>query len=183
MGKSELPQFFTENGMNNRKEKIMNSKRISMALVITTMIAALTGVVSAQSNVSTGGQSAPQLEGSWEITVMPNGGNPIVDIATFSGGGGLVNSDPDPKLSTGHGAWVRTGRRKFAITFVHFLSDPQGNPLGTVKVRAEVLLDHHTDTFSGPFRTDVFIGGNLVQSFCGTVQAKRINVEPVEACP
>jgi hypothetical protein len=58
----------------------------------------------------------------------------------------------------------------------------QGNPLGTVKVRATIQLDKQTDTFSGPFQTDVFIGGNLVQSFCGTVQGKRMNVEAPE-CP
>ena len=160
----------------------MNSKRISAAL-ITVMIAALLGVVGTQSNVRGDGQSPRQLEGSWEVTVMPNGGDPIVDMATFSPGGGLVNSDPDPNLSTGHGTWVRTGRHRFANTFIHFLSDGQGNPLGTLKVRAEVSLDPQTDTFSGPFRTDVFIGGNLVQSICGTVLARRISVEPLEACP
>ena len=160
----------------------MNSKRISVAL-ITVMIATLLGVAGTQSNVRGDGQSSKQLEGSWEITVMPNGGDPIVDVATFSPGGGLVNSDPDPNLSTGHGTWVKTRGHKFAVTFIHFLSDGQGNSLGTLKVRAEVSLDPQTDTFSGPFRTDVFIGGNLVESFCGIVQAKRISVEPVEACP
>jgi hypothetical protein len=125
---------------------------------------------------------APRLEGSWEVTVMPDGGEPIVDVGTFTSGGGIINSDPDPNLSTGHGTWVRTGAHQFAVTFVSFLSD-QGVPLGTVKVRAEIQLDTKTDTFSGPFRTDVFIDGNLVQSFCGTVQATRINVEPLEPCP
>jgi hypothetical protein len=161
----------------------MNGKRISAALVITVLVAALLGVVGTQNDVRGSGQSAPQLEGSWEVTVMPNGGAPIVDLATFSQGGGLLNSDPDPALSTGHGTWVRTGGHSFATTFVHFLSDPQGNPLGTLKVRAELSVDPQTDTFSGPFRTDVFIGGDLVQSFCGVVQAKRIGVEPLEACP
>lgn len=161
----------------------MNSKRISATLVITLMMAALFGVVGTRTSVRGDSQSAPELEGSWEVTVMPNGGNPIVDLATFSSGGGIVNSDPDPSLSTGHGTWLKTGSHRYAITFVHLLRDPQGNLLGTVKVRAEVTLDQQTDTFSGPFRTHVFVGGTLVQSICGIVEAKRISVEPVEACP
>jgi hypothetical protein len=51
-----------------------------------------------------------------------------------------------------------------------------------VKVRAAIQLDKQTDTFSGPFQTDVIIGGNVVQTICGTVQAKRMSVEAPE-CP
>jgi hypothetical protein len=125
--------------------------------------------------------SAPQLEGTWEVTVLPVGGKPIVDLATFTAGGGIINTDPDPNLSTGHGTWVRNGGNQFAVTFVHFLSD-QGAPVGTLKVRSLLQRDSHT-TMSGPFRTDVFIGGNLVQSVCGTIQATRVMVEPVAPCP
>ncbi|HYJ85743.1 MAG TPA: hypothetical protein VEW46_06800 [Pyrinomonadaceae bacterium] len=158
----------------------MTIKKTLAALVVATMLATLIAFTGTQSNAVAGG-SAPQLEGSWEITVTPDGGAPIVDLATFTGGGGIINSDPDPNLSTGHGTWVKTGGQQFGVTFVHFLSN-QGTALGTVKVRATINLDQQTDTFSGPFQTDVFIGGNLVQSFCGTVQAKRINVE-APACP
>jgi hypothetical protein len=160
----------------------MTTRKTLAALAIAMVITALMAVAGTQFNARGGGATAPQLEGSWEVTVMPDGGDPIVDIATFTSGGGLINSDPDPNLSTGHGTWVRTGGDEFASTFVHFLSD-QGAALGTLKVRAVGRLDNQTDTFSGPFRTDVFIGGNLVQSFCGTVQARRISVEPVDACP
>jgi len=161
----------------------MTIKRTRTALVIALVIAlmAATGT-QFSARADGGGASAPQLEGSWEITVMPDGGAPIVDIATFTSNGGLMNSDPDPNLSTGHGTWVRTGGREFAVTFVHFLSN-QGTALGTLKVRSVIRLDRHSDTFTGPFRTDVIIGGNVVQSFCGTVQARRINVEPIETCP
>jgi len=158
----------------------MNSKRISTALVIMA-IATLMTLTSTQSSATPGASSAPQLEGSWEVTVMPTGGDPIVDISTNTKGGGVINVDPDPNLSAGIGTWVRTGGNQFAVTFVHFLSD-SGAPLGSLKVRAEITLDSQTDTFSGPFRTDVVIGGNVVQSICGTVHAKRISVEPLQPC-
>ncbi len=63
---------------------------------------------------------APRLEGSWEITVMI-GGEPVgVNLATFTSGGGIINSTPDPNSSTGHGTWVRTGGHQFAITSLPF---------------------------------------------------------------
>jgi hypothetical protein len=162
--------------------KVMTSRKTLAALVLAGMIAATMAVAGSQFNAKGGGSTTPSLEGSWEVTVTPDGGDSIVDIATLTSGGGIINTDPDPNLSTGHGTWVRTTGDEFAVTFVHFLSDG-GAPLGTLKVRAVMQLDRATDTFSGPFRTDVIIGGEVVQSFCGTVQATRISVEPVEPCP
>src|SRR5258705_8823066 len=160
----------------------MTIKKTLAALVITVVIAALMAVAGTQHNASGGGASAPQLEGSWEVTVMPTGGDPVIDFSTMTEGGGLISTDPDPNVSTGIGTWEKIGPKRFAITFVHFLS-AQGAPLGTLKVRAEITLDSKTDTFSGPFRTDVVIGGNVVQSICGTVQARRVEVEALQACP
>ena len=57
----------------------MNSKRISTALVIVA-IATLITLTNTHSSATAGASSAPQLEGSWEVTVMPTGGDPIVDI-------------------------------------------------------------------------------------------------------
>ena len=159
----------------------MTIKKIFAAFIAALMLATLIAFTGTRSNVSAEGGSGSALEGSWEITVMPDGGDPIVDLATFTRGGGIINSDPDPNLSTGHGTWVRTGGDEFGVTFVHFLSS-QGTALGTLKVRAVMQLDGSTDTFSGPFQTDVLIGGNLVQTICGTVQGKRIGVEAPE-CP
>ena len=160
----------------------MTNRKTLAALVVATMLATLIAFTGTRSNVSAGGENAPALEGSWEVTVMPDGGAPIVDVATFTGAGGIINSDPDPNLSTGHGSWVRTGGHEFASTFVHFLSD-QGVAIGTLKVRATGQVDQEGNTFSGPFQTDVIIGGNVVQTICGTVQARRISVEPMDACP
>ena len=160
----------------------MTIKKTITALVLTFAITTLMAALGSPLKAKPGESSAPELEGSWEITVLPNGGDPITNIATFTGNGGVINTDPDPNLSTGHGTWVKTGPQQYAVTFVHFLSN-QGVPLGTLKVRAVMQLDNSTDTFSGPFRTDVYIGGNLVQSVCGTVQAKRMSVEALEVCP
>jgi len=160
----------------------MTTKKTVTALVSAVLIAAMMAVTGSQFDAKGGGAAAPQLEGSWEVTVTPNGGDPIVDMATFTSNGGLINSDPDPNLSTGHGTWVKTGGNEYAVTFVHFLSNG-GIPIGTVKVRAVMQVDNKQDTFTGPFRTDIYIGGDLVQSVCGTVKGKRIPVEASAACP
>jgi hypothetical protein len=146
----------------------MNTKRISITL-LTLAIVALIGLGGSQFNVR-GDEYNPhhELVGTWEVTVMASGG--------------VIGTDPDPNVSTGIGTWEKIGPGSFGVTFVHFLSD-QGAPLGTLKVRAEITLDSKTDTFSGPFRTDVVIGGNVVQSVCGTVQARRVDVEALQACP
>ena len=160
----------------------MTIKETLTALVVATMLATLIAFTGTRLNVSAGEAKIPALEGSWEVTVMPDGGDPIVDLATFTAGGGVISTDPDPNLSTGLGTWVKTGDHEFGVTFVHFLSD-QGVPIGTVKVRAQGPIDQDGNTFSGPFQTDVIIGGNVVQTICGTVQARRISVEPMDACP
>ena len=165
-----------------KEQKIMTIKKTLAAFAITVVIAVLMAVAGTQLNARGGGHRLHSWRGSWEVTVMPTGGDPIIDFSTMTEGGGPVSTDPDPNVSTGIGTWEKIGPNRFAVTFVHFLSD-QGAPLGTLKVRAEVSLDYQTDTFSGPFRTDVVIGGNVVQSICGTVQARRISAEPLEACP
>ena len=160
----------------------MNTKRISITL-LTLAIVALIGLGGSQFNVR-GDEYNPhhELVGTWEVTVMASGADPVIDYSIMTEGGGVIGTDPDPNVSTGIGTWEKIGPNRFGVTFVHFLSD-QGAPLGTLKVRAEITLDSKTGTFSGPFRTDVVIGGNVVQSVCGTVQARRVEVEALQACP
>ena len=129
-----------------------------------------------QPSVRAGGSSAPQLEGSWQVAVTTGSGQ-STSLATFTRGGGLIVSDNDNNSSSGHGTWVKTGDHTYAVTFVILLSDPQGNFIGTVKVRSAIQLDPQTDTFNGPEQVIVTIGGNTVASFCGTVQGERISVE------
>ena len=158
------------------------NKKVSATLLIAVVTALLVGLGSHFNVRGSQDNADPRLPGTWQVTVMPTGGDPIVDYATFTDDGGITNIDPDPNLSTGLGTWKRVGPNRVAVTFVHFLSD-HGVPQGILKVRGETTLDPLTNTFSGPFRTDVIIGGNVVGSFCGTVQAKRVPVEALEACP
>ena len=161
----------------------MKSKKITVTLLVSMAIAALLVLGTMPFNVQgQGNKSINQLIGTWEVTVMPNGGDPIIDYVTFYESGSMTNIDPDPNLSAGLGTWERLGPNHFASTFVHFLSD-SGTPVGLLRVNADATFDPKTETISGPFRTDVVIGGNVVQSICGTVELRRVGVEHLEACP
>jgi hypothetical protein len=150
--------------------------RIFGGLVV---LLALTGAKASDRDNNQHGQAG--LEGLWEVTVLANGQAPVVDLATFAKDGTLVNIDPDPNLSAGIGTCVRRQGDRFACSFTHFLSD-HGSPLGRLNVRALVQLDD-SETFNGPFRTDLVINGQIVQSFCGTVEGRRVASEEIEPCP
>jgi len=158
----------------------MSSKRISTALIIVAIATMIT--LTSTSSATPDGSSAPELEGSWEVTVDP-GENQSLSLATFDRGGGMVVVNPNKHISTGHGNWVKTGPHEYAVTFVYILRSTPGEiDIGTIKIRSVIQLDAATDTFSGPEQLIVTIGGTVVDSSCGNVQGKRISIEAPE-CP
>jgi hypothetical protein len=127
---------------------------------------------------------SPTIVGSWFSTVRPTLVPAFVGLGTFTADGGVINtaslSLASPLESPGHGAWVRTGGRTFAATFVTFNADATGNVVWTSKVRANVTVTDRGDAFTGVFKVEVFDpSGALIVSDTGTVQATRISVEPL----
>ncbi len=67
------------------------------------------------------------LEGSWRSVVTPapeSGAPPFNAYLTFIRGGSLIQSSSDSleEGRPGHGAWIRTGPRKFTATFEKTIS-------------------------------------------------------------
>ena len=134
------------------------------------------------------------LVGSWMVAGVPTGAQPGPPriLVSFRGDGVAVRSAPlqqaaPPALGsekmfigTTHGAWMRMDDGTFAMTWVGFAFDGAGTFLATQRVRVSAQLDHTLESFTGPFKTD-FIGtdGQVLASTSGTVQGKRIEVEPV----
>lgn len=162
-------------------------KRSFLALIIIGVMAVLVTVMGACSS-SDASSDGRQIEGSWVVTITEGPGTPDLPswyaaLVTFGGGGGLVATITDPLLSTGHGAWVKTGSQKFAVTILLRQFDPEGNFLGTLKARATLILDDTSGTFSSDdYQFEFFdIDGNPT-GFVGTGAAHgtRIVVEPLE---
>ena len=78
------------------------------------------------------------------------------------------------------GAWEQTGPTTAAATWVEFVSDGEGNFLVTVTDSVEMTLGTDGDSWSGPFSsTSADPTGNVLFVGGGTVEAKRITVQPL----
>lgn len=139
------------------------------------------------------GASAPQLEGTWAVTVTPPAGGPpaYFSLGTFARGGVMI-TPPDPSVgpgvtSTGQGTWVRTGGNEYASTHVAFTYDSGGHITGTIRIKASYRLTSK-DTFEGSGQLQ-FCDPSLNNCFTppgcpalATLRGERIHAEP-PSCP
>lgn len=129
------------------------------------------------------------LVGSWHVTVNSTKMPPVSSFGTFGADGTLVTSPP-PVLprpgapgemvftSSGHGAWTATGPDAAILTFVGQSVDGKGIPVGTMTVRASLVLSAGAKAFSGEgARTFAGPGGNVLATDKIVVQAARIAAE------
>ena len=127
-------------------------------------------------------------KGSWITTVTISGHGappPFLALATFHEGGGYVETDQSEKMppflgSPGHGNWVSTGERSFAVTFLSLAFDKKGASQGMSKVRQIATLSENGKAYSGSGKFEVFdVHGKLVLSNSFTTQGRHIPVEPL----
>jgi hypothetical protein len=147
----------------------MMKRRPFWALLAVGMTAVSTGVVNAQSTVSSVGMlgefGKKSIVGSWlETVTFPPGAFPPPQKAMVSfhadgteaasGEGGVILGAP-PNLQTGSvnsdsfGAWAQLDWRSFAYTDEAVLSDLSGNLTGFFKVRGIYKLDASGDKYTG----------------------------------
>jgi hypothetical protein len=114
------------------------------------------------------------IVGSWIVQVKPNpaGSTTQTNLSTLTADGGVINSIPVADVSTGHGAWLKTGRRDFVVRFVH-LSGPN-----QIVVTANVRVSREATHAAGQFLTVVKdASGAVLFSIDGTVELERIMVD------
>jgi hypothetical protein len=110
------------------------------------------------------------------ITLMADGTVLFSDRPVYPGGEGF----PVTFTSTAHGAWQQTGATSAAATFDFFLTDGEGNFLAIVTDSIEVTLDVDGTAWSGSFSsTTTDPTGNMLYVGTGTVEARRITVQPL----
>jgi hypothetical protein len=134
--------------------------------------------------------NAPQIEGTWRVTVTPPPGGPpaYTSFASFASGGVLITA-PDPSVSptvtsTGQGTWERTHANHFASTHVAFTYDSNEHIAGTIKINSDYKLTGK-DSFDGNGQLN-FCDASLNNCFaipgCATLHGERIHAEP-PSCP
>jgi hypothetical protein len=162
------PAAATEENMSMQRRKII--PQLLMLLVTT---------ISTQAQPV---QSQPQtLEGAWNVTLTTQGITLCTAPAMFSREGTIIADPCSGSVGVGYGAWVRTGNREFAGTFVgNVYGGSTGQVIGSYKVKSVGALQPDGRTFTGVFKTETFdINGNLLNTVTGTVVGKRIVVEPL----
>ena len=90
-----------------------------------------------------------------------------------------VQGEANPPLSTpGYGAWVKTGPRTFAVTFVQLLYNPDNSVVGFLKVSQTLTLDATGNGYDGTGRFALTTPGGEV-TFSGEAKShgERIAVE------
>lgn len=112
------------------------------------------------------------LAGTWEVIGSPDPASGIpefLNLSLISKEGTIINEDPAEGTSLG--GWNFEGKNRYSIKFYGFI--PAANLRHSVT--SEVTLGNSGDTFSGPFRSDVFdMQGTFLFSFEGQVNATRL---------
>ena len=127
-----------------------------------------------------------ELEGTWLVTVRPNNPPPglppsFPTLNTFLPSGELLETGtgtPPSRRTPGHGEWLRTGDRRFALTLVFFRFDAEGRYIGPLEANTTLRLARNLRTFRG-VSTAVLRDpqGNVVGTFDTTVTGERIEIQ------
>lgn len=165
----------------------MFAKKVSMTLIATAaVLSLLTGLqskVGAQHQLEAQYQGGQTPAGAWITTgtcLNPPGIPPIQGYTTFTQDGSVLATDDWLADGVGHGSWVRTGHRQFALTVQGFFYE-NGIAKYRGKNRATLTLDPSSGELSGPYVFESFdlATGAPAGGSTGTVRFTRIPVEPM----
>jgi len=93
----------------------------------------------------------------------------------------MADESPNPFESSGHGNWIRKDHGEVAYTFVALFGSQEGKNTGKLKVVGTLRSDASKDSWSGPFKIDVFdASGQVIFTDQGTFSLTRIAVESID---
>jgi len=162
---------------------------VSVGLVLTVLVSLL-----AAQTIGAGGSPelrtvsgvGQELEGTWLVTVRPDNPPPglpasFPTLNTYLPSGELIETGvgaPPSRRSPGHGEWVRTGDRRFALTLMFFRFDAEGRYIGTQEAHTQLRLRRNLRTLRG---ISVAVArdpqGNVVGTFDVTISGERIEIQ------
>ena len=137
-----------------------------------------------------GGGNPNALLGTWIVqvsidpTTVPLGSLlSFTALETYDSGGGFVASNNGPGAGgpAGHGNWVRTGDRQFALTQLRLGFDADNNFTGFNKIRSILTLNKKGDEFTENSQADIILPNGTVLPFhpVATVHGTRLAIEPL----
>jgi hypothetical protein len=124
------------------------------------------------------------LEGAWEVKVTPNPGGPpnlsaFETLITYVNGT-TIEYNGQPAFSPAMGEWSYAGKGTFDVTWLKPIHNPQGQRLGTVKVRSKIQMVSPNEYTSQDQAETFTPDGTRVAAWTASSRGKRIVVEPVE---
>jgi hypothetical protein len=122
---------------------------------------------------------APEIEGTWLVTVtIPDGPPPFPALVSYARGGVLTTTDGGTAPALGHvyqGTWARTGSREFAFTFLGLQYDAQGVFTNYFRVRETVRLSRNGNAYNGEATFEVLdTAMNVIATGSLTTHATRV---------
>jgi len=146
-------------------------------------VALLALLASGQSRSLAADEGGQSLEGSWAVIITPDSPPPgapkqFLNLATFTPDGGFITSSGYISDSLGHGTWLRTGNRQFAVTCLGLSYGADGTTEYTWKIRATLVFTESGYELTGPFVVDSLDAtGKVFFTAAGTARAFHIHVE------
>lgn len=127
-------------------------------------------------------QSAPGLEGTWEVEVTTASGRVFSSLITFTKGGVMLmteNGGTPAEFNLAQGTWVKSGDHVYNFKFRRFHFDGAGNFLFTLQVRGYVELVEGFQEYHGEGISDLILpDGTVIPEVSSTVtHGARLLVE------
>ena len=167
----------------------MSKRRIArrtaiVALLTTALTGASTQVNATEESANPSASAqARAIEGPWEPTVTIRDcqtGAPLVSflsVDAYIHGGTFVAegiAEP-PNRALGVGTWRHEGGRNFTATYQFFAYNPDGTPLGRLRVSSRIRLSADGESFRTSDTAQVTdFNGTVLQQICGTREAIRV---------
>jgi hypothetical protein len=154
----------------------------AIALLTTTLIAAGARVQASEESVNPLAL-ARAIEGVWEPTVTIRDchtGTPIfsfLSMDSYIRGGAYVGEGmgEPANRALGLGTWHHAGGRNFTVTYQFFAYNPDGTPLGRLRVSATIRLNVDGESFRATDTAQLTdLNGTVLQQICGTREARRL---------
>jgi hypothetical protein len=152
-----------------------------LALVIIVALAVTMAVVGAQSVTADSSAVAPEIEGTWLVTVTIPDVPPFPSLVTYARGGALLVTDSSVAPALGNvyqGTWAKTGPHEFAFTFLGLQYDANGVFSNYLRARETLRLEPGGNAYNGVTLIEVLDPEqNVIATGSSTTHATRVNAK------